>query len=240
MGIQLKRKKKRHLLLSFIYRLDKFIWIKDRSKLKFYLDLEWIFNRLSHEYSFRIYSYENHPNRVFSRDFMFANITSTDEVLDLGCKYGDLTKILSKKAKGVVGIDYDSKAIGLAQEKYKDIKNVKFICAEAYAYIEKREERFDVLILSHVLEHIDSPLDFLKKFSPHFKRIYIEVPDFEMSYLNHYRKKLNNKLVYTDNDHVYEFDRSEIRELLHASNLTIDMEEYRFGVQKIWCSYAGG
>ena len=46
----------------------------------------------------------------------------------------------------------------------------------------------------------------------------------------------NSKLIYTDNDHISEFDRAELRELVQKCGLTIQKEEYRFGVQKIWCN----
>ena len=83
---------------------------------------------------------------------------------------------------------------------------------------------------------MDNPSEFLEKFSPFFKKIYIELPDFDASYLNHYREELNTKLIYTDNDHVYEFDRIEMIELIKSCNLVIDVAEYKFGVQKIWRS----
>lgn len=237
MGLKLNRKKKRHLLLSFIYRFDKIILLKNKFKLKLYLDLEWIFNRLSHEYSFKIYGSNDHPNRIFSGSFLIRTINSTDKVLDLGCKQGDISKIISSKAKSVVGIDFDQKEINTAKETYGETENLRFVCSEAYEYLEQTKEIFDVLILSHILEHIDNPKEFLKKFSSFFKKIYIEVPDFEASYLNHYRLNLDSQLIYTDADHLFEFDREELKELLSSCNLKIDIEEYRYGVQKIWCSH---
>lgn len=237
MGIRLNRKKKRHYLLSFFYRLDKLIVLKDKFKLKLYLDLEWIFSRLSHEYSFKIYNSKNHPIRVYSSDFILKAVNSTDKVLDLGCKQGAISKIISSKAKLVIGIDYDKSEINLAQEGYANCNNLQFIHSEAYEYLEETKDSFDILILSHILEHIDNPEDFLNKFSSFFKKIYIEVPDFDASYLNHYRLSLNSQLVYSDTDHIFEFDRKELKELLNSCNLVVDVEEYRYGVQKIWCSH---
>ena len=237
MGLKLKRKKKKHFLLSFIYRLNKFIPINKRSKLKLFLDLEWIFNRLALEYSFKNYSHDNHPNRVHSGEYILNNINSSERVLDLGCKQGDIAKIISTKAKYVLGIDYDEKAIKSAIETHQIEEKLEFVCAEAYQYLKNNETNFDVLILSHVLEHIDNPKEFLSLFSPYFKKIYVEVPDFEMNYLNNYRKDFNVKLIYSDNDHVFEFDRDEITNLLDSCGLKIERAEYRYGVQKIWCNH---
>jgi len=112
-----------------------------------------------------------------------------------------------------------------------------FVVAEAYEYLSSNKAPFDVLILSHILEHLDEPADFLRKFSSFFKKIFIEVPDFDASYMNHYRQRLNSKLNYTDSDHVYEFDREELKELIKSCDLEIDLVEYRYGHQKIWCSH---
>jgi len=115
MGLQLNRNKKRHWLLTFIYRFDKLMLLKDKIKLKIYLDLEWIFNRLALEYSFKVFSKEEHPFRVYSKEFIFENLSGDDRVMDLGCKYGDVTKIISDKAEYVLGIDYDKGAINIAK-----------------------------------------------------------------------------------------------------------------------------
>jgi SAM-dependent methyltransferase len=237
MGLRLNREKKTHLLLSLIYRLDKVVFLNKKFKFKLYLDLEWIFNRLAHEYSFKIYSETTHPIRKFSNQFILDEIKKSDRVMDLGCKYGDITKMIGKKAGYVLGIDHNLNAITLAKSKYKKISNIDFVHSEAYEYLEKNKDVFDVLILSHIIEHLDNPVDFLIKYSAFFKRIYIEVPDFDATYLNCYRKDLDIKLKYTDNDHIYEFDRDELQELINSCNLVIDRTDYRFGVQKVWCSH---
>ena len=82
---------------------------------------------------------------------------------------------------------------------------------------------------------MDDPKKFLSKFKQFFQFIYIEVPDFERYYLNQYRLDKNINLIYSDNDHVSEFDRIELKGLLQLCGITIQKEEYRFGVQKLWC-----
>jgi hypothetical protein len=93
------------------------------------------------------------------------------------------------------------------------------------------------LILSHILEHLDNPKDFLLEFKDRFKYIYVEVPDFDRYHLNHYRKDLNMSLIYSDDDHVYEFDRFELNELLAESGLKVLESQYIFGVQRLWCGH---
>ncbi len=54
MGIRIERKKPRHLLASVLYRLLR-APVSERTKFRLFLDLEWIFNRLSQEQSHKIY-----------------------------------------------------------------------------------------------------------------------------------------------------------------------------------------
>jgi len=234
MGIKISRTKPRNILLSLLYRIHKLLPLSAKTKFRLYLDLEWIFDRLAHETSFKIYSEKEHPVRTYSKEFILKKITNEHNVLDLGCKYGQMSNYLAEKSKMVVGIDFDEAAIKVAQNSYHHI-NLKFEVGEASQYLETQTAQFDVLILSHILEHIDQPKIFLSKFTKHFKYIYIEVPDFDKHFLNHYRQDENIKLNYTDDDHVSEFDRYELRTLIKECNLSIIEEEYIFGVQKIWC-----
>ncbi len=113
--------------------------------------------------------------------------------------------------------------------------NLEFHCTDAVDYLKKNERKFDVLILSHILEHMDDPSEFLDEFKIYFDHVHIELPDFDRSYLNQYRKDLGSELIYTDNDHVSEFDRIELREMLKDRGLVILEAEYRFGMQRLWC-----
>lgn len=234
MGIKLDRKKPKNILLSIIYRLSKILLINNARKLRLYLDLEWIFDRLAHEVSFKTYNENEHPVRVYSRKFILGFITDKHVVLDIGCKYGDISYYIAQKAKKVIGIDLNEDSIEIAKAKYKK-ENLSFEVYEASQYLSDNIDEFDVLILSHVIEHLDNPVDFLNSFLKYFKFIYIEVPDFDRHYLNHYRKDNRIKLIYSDNDHIYEFNRYEMIALLQECNLTIIKSEYIFGVQKIWC-----
>ena len=234
MGIKLSRKKPKVLLLSIIYRIHKLLPLSKRSKFKLYLDLEWIFDRLSHEMSFQLYAPEKHPWRSFTRETMLRQIDNTKTVLDLGCNLGDISFMLAEKAKEVVGIDFNEKAIQTASQRYNK-PNLSFLHAEALDYLKKNTKTFNVLILSHILEHLDDPKAFLLSFKDFFETIYIELPDFDRNYLNHYRKDFGNKLIYSDDDHITEFDRYELRDLLKECNLDVFEAEYIFGVQKLWC-----
>jgi len=208
--------------------------LNQKAKFKLFLDLEWIFDRLSHEMSFKYYSHAEHPFRQASKKFILDNISDKDTVLDLGCNLGDISAMIAENAKEVIGIDYNKVAIEKAKQKYTK-ENLKFYNVEALEFLKNNSIHFDILILSHILEHLDNPKDFLINFKNYFKQIYIELPDFDRVHLNHYRKDLGVSLIYSDDDHVTEFDRDELKTLLNECNIKIVKEEYRFGVQKLWC-----
>lgn len=234
MGIRLPRAKPRNPLLSFIYRLSKLPFASAKAKFKLYLNLEWIFDRLAHEQSFRIYTPLDHPLRIHQRNFILESVEPHFTVLDLGCHTGDISSFIAEKAKKVTGIDHDAEAIEQAKKKYQR-DNLEFRHGEARAFLENAPEKYDVLILSHILEHLDDPEEFLNSFKKHFTYIYIEVPDFDRYLLNHYRKDMQLDLIYSDNDHVSEFDRFELRALVTGCGTTIMREAYIYGVQKLWC-----
>ena len=236
MGIKVKREKPRHLLVSILYRLLK-LPLSDKAKFKLFLDLEWVLARLANELSMHFYKPNEHPWRRQDNEFILSFIKPEYKILDLGCAKGDLTHIIADKAALTVGVDRTNELVDIAKQKYENEK-LRFVCMDAIDFLQKTEERFDVLILSHVLEHIDEPEDFLKRFKDFFNYIYIEVPDFDSNLLHHYRKDLDLQLNYNDADHVSEFDRYELFKIFKKCDLRVLRSDYIFGVQRYWCEVA--
>lgn len=234
MGIKQARKKKSNLLLSAIYRLSKLPFLSSTSKFKLFLNLEWIFERLAHEKSFDYYSTGDHPLRKISNSHILGLIKESDRVLDMGCHAGQITAAIATKAKHVTGIDYNKDAIEHAKLNFKK-DNLVFIHSDIETYLQKSSESFDVLVLSHILEHLDNPEKMILCIKPFINYMYVEVPDFDKTYLNHYRKDLDLGLIYTDADHISEFDRVEMKDLIKSCGFSILESEYRFGVQRHWC-----
>ena len=234
MGIKIKRKKPKMIWASLMYRLHKILPLTRRAKLKVFLNMEWMFDRLSKEMSFTNYTVDTHPGWVFRRQFFQKHLNENFTVLDLGCATGALTNMIAEKAKKVIGIDHNKWDIEKAKTTYKK-NNLEFYHGDALEFLSNNKEHFDVLILAHILEHLDNPKEFIYAFKNYFRFIYIELPDFDSSVLNHFRKDLNMQLVYTDDDHVSEFDRFELETLLTECNIKIVESVYRFGVQQLWC-----
>lgn len=234
MGIRLPRVKNIPLFLKIVYAMDKIALLNNTWKFKFFLNCEWIFDRLSHEYSFKILNIDTHPVRVYTKKYLLSKIEKKMNVLDLGCHEGKMSNYLADHTKMVVGIDNNKEAIQFAQKQFKK-DNLQFVHADALDFLKTTKEKFDVLILSHILEHLDEPMQFLNVFAPFFQYIYIELPDFDKTNLNNYRKLLNMNLIYTDMDHVSEFDRDELDDILKQCGLKIEEASHRYGLLRYWC-----
>mgnify|MGYP005758863813 CR=1 FL=1 len=99
-------------------------------------------------------------------EWILDNIDSNQKVLDLGCSQGIVSILAAQKGNDVLGIDIEDEAVEFAKDilnnKYTDVReNVKFICADYFKY--KIDEKFDVIIMTEVLEHLENPRGFIKK-----------------------------------------------------------------------------
>jgi ubiquinone biosynthesis O-methyltransferase len=86
-------------------------------------------------------------------------------VLDIGCGGGRLAIMCGKEgAKKVIGFDYTEEAIRIANLilRCSGLRNVIFRVADLSEGLQC-EERFDIVIMSEVIEHLETPLEILLK-----------------------------------------------------------------------------
>jgi SAM-dependent methyltransferase len=232
MGLKLPRRKKRNLKLSLAYRVVRWTPLSPRKKLKLLLDLSWIFSRLAHEQTFKT---DVRPAQDEEEDILMSGVPANASVLDIGCGKGYVVEMMLNRTGNITGIDYDRNSLEEARKRVAN-SSVIWICNDVFNYLkENTDTRFDCIILSHVLEHIEEPGRFLKALTDKARHFYIEVPDFESNHLNLFRKSIGTDLVYTDADHVSEFDRKELEAIFLECGLRIVRSEFRFGVMKYWC-----
>ena len=161
-------------------------------------------------------------------DFFFNNIEENTNILDVGCGIGFLTKLLSKKAKKIIGIDINKESIKFALKKHNN-QNIKYIVGDATTY--NFNEYFDCIILSNVLEHIKDRKEFLKKIKNLSNVFLIRVPMIDRSWLTLYVKSLG--LEYRlDQSHYIEYSFKSFKKEIEDSGLKIISYEIRFG--EIW------
>ncbi|XP_070570593.1 ubiquinone biosynthesis O-methyltransferase-like isoform X1 [Ptychodera flava] len=75
-----------------------------------------------------------------------------DNVLDLGCGPGRLTKLISSQAKSVTGIDKSPGMIDVAK-RYQSADNITYVVADAcdFDILEKYRQTFDKVVVCYVL-----------------------------------------------------------------------------------------
>lgn len=82
-------------------------------------------------------------------------------VLDVGASSGIIDSIVAKNVKNLTGIDIDSDAIKHAKSNYRT-RNLKFINGDALN-LDFKENTFDIVICTHVYEHVENPKKLFKE-----------------------------------------------------------------------------
>lgn len=98
------------------------------------------------------------------------------QVLEMGCSTGIMTEKLIKKFPNLTIVDGSRKYIEYTKKLIK-AKNAKFFVSLFEDF--EPQDKFDDIIMSHVLEHIEDPVFVLKKAKKWLKkdgRIHIMVP----------------------------------------------------------------
>lgn len=168
-----------------------------------------------------------HPKHKILKyeQFFIKNISSGDNVLDIGCGNGFLASAVSRKAKKVFGIDISEKNIALAKKRFQE-ENVEYIVGDATTH--EFKENFDAIILSNVLEHIENRTDFLKDIKRLAPRILIRVPLLSRDWLAVYKKEKGFEYR-LDNTHFTEYTEESFQKEMSDADLKIENTEIKFG-----------
>lgn len=112
---------------------------------------------------------------IFSRRVNEAvKFIKTGKVLEIGCSTGLMLSLLEEKGFEVFGVELSKKAAEQALKKGIDVK---------VGFFEKInfKERFDLVVLNHTLEHMENPIEVLKKIKSILKPkgyLMIDLPNF--------------------------------------------------------------
>ncbi len=147
-------------------------------------------------------------------EFMSETVGVIDRVLEVGAGAGgNLSKF---KAAGceVLGLDFD--------QRYLDEGSSRGLTM-LHGGMERLEDddRFDLVIIAHVLEHIDGPTAFLEEIGRHLTptgRIYIEVPSLNQVSEGGYDYDL---ATYFQNAHTIHFTELSLSNVCALASFTI-------------------
>jgi len=157
--------------------------------------------------------------------FFLDNIFVSDSVLDIGCGNGALAYDIANKAKSVVGIDILEKNIEKAKARFNK-SNIKYLIGDATKDLSG--EKFDVIILSNVLEHIEDRVIFLKGIKGLANKVLIRVPMFDRDWLPLYKKELGIEWR-LDKTHFTEYTEASFREEMEKSGYLVESLGVKFG-----------
>jgi SAM-dependent methyltransferase len=87
-----------------------------------------------------------------------VKVKESVKILEVGCGMGYLTYSLIKAGYNATGLDISQNAVDEAIQNFGEY----YVCADIFKYAEKYRNYYDIVIMTEVIEHIDSPIDFLR------------------------------------------------------------------------------
>lgn len=164
-------------------------------------------------------------------DFFIARVHPGERVLDVGCGNGAVAYDLVKKAGAeVLGIDLSPENITQAQSRYQHQK-LQFMVGDVLKDIP--DEHFDVVILSNILEHLESRPAFLRQLKKriHPSRVLIRVPLYDRDWRVPLKQELGIEWR-LDPTHEIEYTLESFAQEMNEAQLKIFHQEVRWG--EIW------
>lgn len=154
----------------------------------------------------RLLSCENDDMR---RANMIKDIYRNKNVLDFGCGYGGFLQNISGTATSCKGVE-----LGKSERQYLQRKGIT--CKKS---IDEYEEKFDVITLFHVFEHLSNPKMWLEKYSEYLTEkgyLIIEVPNADDILLSLYESEKFADFTYWS-AHLYLYTIKSLTDLIEKT-----------------------
>ena len=118
----------------------------------------------------RIEFIKRNAKRIVSKNKTETKLLNGLNCLDVGCGGGILSEPLKRLGAKVTGIDASDKAIEIAKEhSLKSRLDITYICTNTSELIKSKKEtfvsKFDIVIASEVIEHVNNREKFLSDIS---------------------------------------------------------------------------
>lgn len=183
-------------------------------------------HRLAYESAGRMFGVDQFHGRALALDdeLLTRAVPEGGTVLDLGCGTGRWCRRVARRAATVVGIDHDAGTVTIARSLTHD-PNIEYRVGDLRAI---GDERFDVVLLVHVLEHVDDPATLLSDLHGVTGTLLVEVPDFESDPVNHARLATGTPFS-SDADHVREYTEATLADILGPTGWTAEVTRKRGG-----------
>lgn len=227
--ISFPRRKARSMAISGGYRLFRLSrrTFGDARMLRLYLDAEWLLRKFAYEISYETFgpAFLNNTHAI-SAELLERWVPPGASVVDIGCGYGRLCRLVAPYARRVVGIDRDAQRISAAKQVSRET-NIDYRVTDLTA--ELARETYDVALLAQVLEHIEDVDGLLRAIGRLAPTLIVEVPDFDSDCLNLVRREVGRPW-YTDADHLREYTLPLLREHLERNGWRVQQSHHRGGM----------
>ena len=143
---------------------------------------------------------------------------NSGRLLDIGCSYGFLMDYFASKGWATTGIDISENAIKYAKSKGLDVHNAAI---EGF----NPKNKFDLIVMSNVLEHLEDPLKALsivKNWLSDKGIIYVRVPNVESVILFPKRQSFLGDLK--PFEHFFYFSKDTLKNLFNKCGLKYNIK----------------
>ena len=157
-----------------------------------------------------------------------SKIKSPKNVLEIGCGAGGILELFRDAGSQVLGLDFDDDFLDIARSNNINVKR-------GSTELLDENDKFDLIILSHVLEHIVEPAEFLKevvRFLNDDGLLYIEVPSVDGVVEGGYHFDLLN---YFQNAHTIHFTTKTLEMMCKSVGLR-PLYQTNF-IESCWTKY---
>lgn len=157
----------------------------------------------------------------------FSRLKKGDRVLDVGCGSGMVTrKIAEKVGCRVIGLDVSQSCIQHANQHSPSLGEASGYVLGSVEELPFQKGSFDVIIFSHVIEHIHSPTDVLHTLSRALKKggsLIITTPNYRSLWPlaeKVFDKKLAEKGYSLHDQHISPLNSVRLTQLMKQSGLS--------------------
>lgn len=150
-------------------------------------------------------------------EILQKDVPQKAKVLDAGCAFGDLLSLLDKSNYQTFGIDVSKYALERARKNTK----AQLVLGDLNKKLPYKDNFFDAIFAVDVIEHLDSPYHFLLEIKRVLKKggiLFIQTPNINSIFEIFAKEKW---FAYTDETHLYLFNRKSLRFILQKSGFSI-------------------
>lgn len=141
---------------------------------------------------------------------ILKDICKNKKVLDFGCGYGGFINYI----KGIADL---CKGVELSKREREYVNRTGIVCMKD---INEYNEKFDVITLFHVFEHLHAPIEWLEKYSNYLTEegyLILEVPNAEDALLSLYESSSFSDFTYWS-AHLYLYTIRSLTKVIEQTN----------------------